>query len=664
MIEVLFKIIGGLSVFNFSLIRIFLYINILTAILTFILNLLPDLIRKIVLAIIALFSTGYAAAQLGFMNFLGVYISFQTSSQLGAVVDYIIDFIKSFKFIYYLEFIPFILTTIYLFKFDKSSSKLNIRVSAIISAFILLITVPLFYFTVVNKKFQNKLQTVSNKTLFLTANNPSYAIDQFGTNGFLFLDVKQLIIPHEVEELYIVKKKDKPEKEQNDLTRKIDDSIWKLVSNDEKNNTYLTLNDYFMNQSITDKNEYTGLFQDKNLIVIMMESVNDILINPEYYPNFYKLITEGWNFENYYSPRNSCATINNEFSGMTSLYSISNMCTANNYKNNIYPNSIFNLFNDKNYVTFSLHDYTEAYYARSTIHKNMGSGEYFGIQKLGIPWKDEYEEWANDDEFIESYLKILDDKMENEEHFMSWLTTVTSHQPYSISSSAGDKYYSMTDGTNYPKDIRRYMSKLKVLDDGLGILLQGLEERNILDDTVIVLYGDHYPYGLSTTNINKVLDYDTSKDNTASKVPFVIYNSKMEPKVYSKYTTYVNILPTLANLFNLDYDPRLYVGTDLFDKDYESLVVFADGSWKNEFAYYDASKNKVKYYQEDVYTEEDINRITTEVATKLNVSKMAITSNYFYNLKKSIDKKVEDIKQAESAMTTTTTTKVTTKKRK
>ena len=76
------------------------------------------------------------------------------------------------------------------------------------------------------------------------------------------------------------------------------------------------------------------LRKDKNLIVIMMESTNDIFKNADYYPNFQRILNGGWYFENNYSPRNSCATMNNEFSGMTSLYSIYNTCTASKYKSN------------------------------------------------------------------------------------------------------------------------------------------------------------------------------------------------------------------------------------------------------------------------------------------------------------------------------------------
>ena len=94
-----------------------------------------------------------------------------------------------------------------------------------------------------------------------------------------------------------------------------------------------------------------ALFKDKNLIVVMMESVNDVIYNEEYFPNFYKLATEGWYFENNYSPRNSCATGNNEFSAMTGLYSIYNSCTSNVYVKNTYYEAIFNLFNDNKLIT-------------------------------------------------------------------------------------------------------------------------------------------------------------------------------------------------------------------------------------------------------------------------------------------------------------------------
>jgi phosphoglycerol transferase MdoB-like AlkP superfamily enzyme len=313
---------------------------------------------------------------------------------------------------------------------------------------------------------------------------------------------------------------------------------------------------------------------------------------------------------------------------MTSIYSVSQVCPGKEYGNNTYFQSVFNLYNDKDYVTFSAHNYTEFYYPRTKFHANMGSGDYYGVERLGIPYSNEYINWSNDDEFLEKVVNIIKTKRTDDKKFMTWLTTVSSHQPYGVDSIQGNKYYSMTKGTQLPSDVRRYMSKLKIVDNALGVLLKGLEQQGILDDTVIVMYGDHYPYGLPTNHLNKALPYDTAEDKNAEKVPFIIYNSQLEKKEFKQYTTYVNILPTIANLFNLDYEPKMMLGSDILSKDYESLVVFADGSWKNENAYYDASSRKVKYYN-DKYSEEDVLNITQDVGTKLKVSTQVIESDYF-----------------------------------
>ena len=205
-----------------------------------------------------------------------------------------------------------------------------------------------------------------------------------------------------------------------------------------------------------------------------------------------------------------------------------------------------------------------------------------------------------------------------------------------------DCYFSVN--YNEKIDLKRYKSKLKILDNALGILLDGLEEKGILKDTVIVMFGDHYPYGIPTKTINTILDYDTSVDYESERVPFVIYNSEMESKTFSEYTAgLLHIVPTVANLFGLEHDPRLYVGTDLLSEEYESLVVFADGSWKNEKAYYNASKGDVKYYGEEEYSIEELQAINKTIEMKMNMSSLAIKNNYFNYLNKSLnDIKVEE----------------------
>lgn len=639
MVETIFKIVNKFSILDWSSLRIILSTILLSMIISGIEYFVPKKIHKFINIIILFIISIYALAQTGFNNFIGVYMSLGTSSQLGAVIDYIREFLLSFKWYYYFVMLPFILCLVYYIFVNKIIVK-KFNVSLVNTKFkelnkdmflkkvwgmsIIFISIFAVFLSTLRIPFmQNKLQTVSNMNLYNNPSVPSISVKQFGITNFGILDVKNYFVPSEDshEDILIDESKNK------ETSRSKDDTKWKDLINRESDVTMNTLNKYFINNDGSDFNDYTGYFKDKNLIVIMLESVNDIIINKEDYPNFYKMYNEGWHWENNYSPRNSCSTGNNEMSGMISLYSIYNTCTANNFKNNTYYESIFGLFNRSNYNTFSAHDYIAHYYDRNTIHTNMGSMKYYDVEDLGISYSSQYKNWASDEDFMTKILDVI--KNNDSDNFMAWLTTVSSHQPYYYSSTEGDKYLDLYKDLDLRIDLKRYKSKLKILDNALGILLDGLESQGILDDTVIVMYGDHYPYGLSTSTINTVLDYDTSVDFESERVPFVIYNSKLESKTFKEYTSYINLLPTIANLFGIDYDPRLYVGSDILSDDYKSLVVFADGSWKNEVAYYNASKGTVEYFGDKEYTLEEVQEINQRVDTKMKMSSLAIKNNYF-----------------------------------
>jgi phosphoglycerol transferase MdoB-like AlkP superfamily enzyme len=149
------------------------------------------------------------------------------------------------------------------------------------------------------------------------------------------------------------------------------------------------------------------------------------------------------------------------------------------------------------------------------------------------------------------------------------------------------------------------------------------------------MFGDHYPYGLPLEEINEVLPYDLS-DYENERTPFAIYTPSLTPTKFSQYTSYINLTPTLANLFNLDYDPRLYMGEDILSDDYKSLVTYADGSWKNNDVYYNATTAVLKNYTENNYTNEEIIDINNEINAKMNMSSLIIKNNYFYDLNEKI----------------------------
>ena len=188
-------------------------------------------------------------------------------------------------------------------------------------------------------------------------------------------------------------------------------------------------------------------------------------------------------------------------------------------------------------------------------------------------------------------------------------------------------------------------------------MIDKLTEAGKLDDTVIVIMADHYPYGLNKTYVKEMIDHDLS-DYDIEKTPFVIYNSTMAPQEFTEYTSYINLVPTMANLAGLDYDPRLYMGTDLLSDSYESRVVFADGSWKNETAYYNASTSKIKYYGDTELTPEEIKEVNTKVGLQIDMSSKAIKSNYFKYLKGKLDEYNASLKVEEEVETSVEETNI------
>lgn len=560
-------------------------------------------------------------------NYLGTYMSLGTASQAHAIEYFIGDFFTSLNPWFYTLFIIPILYVLYFIFLDKKfidkSLKYKYNVVRCITVFVTIITCGLYYGTINFSFMQDKMQIVSNKELYKNPSMQNIAVSQYGLLGYEFLDIKSLVIKHEQTAETFVKYEPK---EVTNYSRIIDDTAWDALQETETNKDYKTLNSYFMSKEITSKNDYTGMFKGKNLIVLMIESGSNVLKNyPEYFPNFAKLYNNGWSWENAFSPRNACSTGNNEMTGITSLYTINNTCTINTYKDNTYYESLFNLFNRANYHTSSYHDYTDHFYYRSIYHPNMGSQNYYDVNKLGIKLGSEYQPWPSDVELIEKAVPHFID----EDKYMAWLTTVSSHMTYKNSSKTGDMYLDLYKDEDWDITAKRYMSKLKIVDNAIGKLLQELEDNGKLEDTVIMLFADHYPYGLSDDAFAQIAKYDTSSNGDTDRTPFIIYNPSLEAKKFDDYTTFVNILPTMANLFALDYDPRLYGGTDLLSDSYEEIVVFADGSWRTDKAYYDATKSKINYIGADKYTDEEIISINTKVKNEMKMDNLAIKTNYF-----------------------------------
>lgn len=627
-VEIIFKLLTETFAWNYSLLRILISSVVISGLINLLVEYIKNgKVKKTILIFFTMLVGIYSLAQLGFNNFLGNYVSLNTSSQLGKVTSYIMDYLNSFKWQYYLILIPMFLMIIYIIFVRRNKSTIRLRYTVLS----LIVFASLYIPTLTLEFMQNKFQYVKNTTLFNNPTLPNVAINQFGVSMYGILDVKSKLLeqPTDLSETF---------EEEIDYSREIDDEKINEIIESETDEEMNSLNKYFYSRKITEKNEYTGLLEGKNLILIMLESTNNIMINEEYFPTLYKIYNEGVSFDNHYSPRNNCSTGNNEFSALTSLYTINNVCSANVYKNNTYFESIFNLFKNQGYSVSSYHNYTEKYYYRKTIHKNLGS-TYYGVEDLKIPYDNAYKEWPSDVDLIEkSY-----ERFSKGDKFMTLLTTVTTHQPYGVSSEFGDKHLDKFKDLDVSISVKRYLSKMTELDMALARLLELLEEDGKLKDTAIVMFGDHYPYGIKTNELQKMFDYDLEENAEIERTPFIIYSSDLDSDKRDEYTTFINILPTVANLFNLEYDPRLYMGEDLFSKDYSNLAIFADGSWQSPYTYYDAEKSNLTYISEEyTYTDEEIMKINKEVNQKISMSNLAIVKNYFEYLDKKLNPVIEE----------------------
>ena len=648
-LEILFKIIFGSFSIDWSILRIILSSIILSLIITLITFKMSSIPRKIVLIAFNFFLAFYAWLQMGFIDFLGAFMSVGNAEQGTKITEFIFDFLLAYKFKSHLLYIPFIASVIYYIfekkllkkNYDKRIEKVNKKFVAIVTVtFILLLD--LHGITIMSKFMQSKYQTVSNKSLFKYPSNPSEAIKNYGISVYFILDVKSTILGNTIEE-YNVNSQKRVELPPS-KSRKIDDTLWDKVIERETDKNLLTLHNYYKKRPITEKNDYTGLFKDKNLIMIMMESISYNVFDEkykEYFPTLYKLQQEGISSINNYSPKNNCATGESEMTSQISLYSIETTCTVNTYKKNIYPEDLLNMMKKNGYYTSTYHDYTDQYYSRSVFEKNFGAEKYYGVTDLGMKYNPVYKEWPSDVTFMETALPKFTDK----EKFASYMITVTGHSPYMYNSEFGNMYLSLFDELNIDRTTKRYLSKVKVLDLALEYLLTALEEKGILDDTVIVLFGDHYPYALNEKQFASIATYDIKVNQDRDKTPFIIYNSATKSETITKYSSPLDYTPTILNLFDIDYDPRYYLGNDIFSE-YEDFVLFPDNSWQNSKGYYNVAKGEfIPLDENDTMSDEEIIELNTLTRDLRNMSELTIKKNYFNYLYNEIDKEKQLIEK-------------------
>jgi lipoteichoic acid synthase len=618
-IELVFAFLEFNSIFNFSFVRIIIFTLSITLLISFLLSFLNSKVIKIVIGILLFLFALYPYLQIGFYSLMGNYMSFNAASD-GAVrvSEYVLIFIKNVELYAYILFLPLILYIVFYKKIMIERIKRPFYINMLIIAVILII----HSLSLLSLNVTPKGQIINNKKLYQEPSLLAISLNQFGSNRFMIRDFINIFLDYDDFEVII----EKPEEEVvTDYTRVIDDFEWEKMIEEESNSKIKMLHQFYINQSITPKNEYTGLFKDKNLILIMVEAFDYLAINENVTPTLYKLKEQGMFFDNYYAPKYSCTTGESEYIGLTSIVPSSTVCTPNSYTNNNYETSIFNIFNKSGYYSSSYHNWTDQFYNRTLLHSNMGSDKFYSYDDLKIK---PIIGWPSDEDLMQKALPYF----VQEDKFFSFIISSSMHFPYDHFTGIVKNNWDLVKDLDYPNQVKYYLAKSIEFDRGIKYLLDSLEESGKLDDTVIVLFGDHHPFNMNLSYIKDYSGIDRTENMNIDKSPFIIYNSKTEPQIISKTASTFDIVPTLANLFDLDYDPRYYVGKDIFSAE-ETTVIFTNGSWITDKAIYSASKGKHTKLEE--VSDEYLLEVNKRVSDYMSVSSNTLIYDYFkYRFKK------------------------------
>lgn len=366
---------------------------------------------------------------------------------------------------------------------------------------------------------------------------------------------------------------------------------------EESDSTYCKMNEFFSQREPTTMNEYTGMFKGKNLILITAEAFSGFVIDPELTPTLYKLSTEGFVFNHFYTPVWYVSTSDGEFVETTGLIPKSGVWSYTKIANNYMPFAFGNQFTALGYQSKAYHNNTYTYYHRDRSYPTMGY-DYKGLGN-GLDVK---KTWPESD--VEMIEKSTPEYL-NGEPFHVYYMTVSGHLAYSYGDNMMcTKHKDEVEGLPYSKSVRCYIACQMELDQALEKLLADLEAAGELDNTVIALGADHYPYGLENSAYEELAGKDLSTPFSLYENTFILWSGDMEePIVVDKYCSSLDIAPTLANLFGLPYDSRLYIGRDILAPE-ENYVIFDDHSFINDKIMYDASHNRVTPLVDEEITEE------------------------------------------------------------
>ena len=455
----------------------------------------------------------------------------------------------------------------------------------------------------------------------------------------------------------------------NDLFKSLDAKFNTLFGYD---NAAKEFREFYSETKENKTNEYTGIFKDKNVIVIHAESIQNVALNTsfnnqEVAPNFNRLKNEGIYFDNFYAQASSGTSSDSEFTFSTSLLPVTNGAVAVSYWDSNYE-TIQKLVKNAGYRVISMHANTGDFWNRNNFHKSLGYDKFYS--KVDYEIDDIIGLGLSDKSFFKQSVEKLKTEYEENGKFYATLIMLSNHTPFDDLDKYGDfdvdikedvttvneNGEEVTQTVSYPymenTKLGNYFKSVHYADSAIGELIDELDASGLLDNTVLVIYGDHdaklpksefvrfYNYDKQTDDVKdkddeSYINVDYYKYELDRSVPFIIWTKdKKFNKVVSTAMGMYDAAPTLENMLGLK--PTYNLGNDIMNLD-DNIVVFPNGNWLTNNIYYNSQKDQYKILNTDYIVSNDEISINNEYASKrLSVSNDIILYDLINNEKDKI----------------------------
>ena len=444
----------------------------------------------------------------------------------------------------------------------------------------------------------------------------------------------------------------------NDIIVSVEPKVAPLFGSDKAKKE---ITDYYEDNKKTHyPNEYTDIFKGKNVIAIHAESIQTLAMEQQFNgvsvtPNLNKLASEGIYFSNFYSQVSFGTSSDTEYMVATSLMPVKSGTAFVNYSNREYA-SMYKVLQENGYYTFSMHANTGEFWNRNNMYKSLGYDYFYDKDAFNIDEQIGF--GLSDKSFLTQAAQLIDEISSTNNKFYGTIITLSNHTPFEDVDSYGYFDVSMSvDGITYPylegTDLGNYFKSVHYADKQIGMFIDLLDEKGLLDNTVIIIYGDHdaridkseweYYYNYDYLN-DDILDKDDENYQELDyywyevnrRVPFIIWEKsdtfkKMYSKEITKVSGMIDVSPTILNMLGLDNEYAL--GEDLFSNfDKENVVVFPNGNFITDKVYYNDSKNEYKMLKDVPLDVNYIKNYKEYTEDLLDISNKIAVYNYFEDI--------------------------------